>query len=276
MTPIDTKDGDTPSKPYMRRSSLVLAAAFIFITVAVLVGARYGLILAVGLGFGITLEGLGFGFSGPWRAMILRRDPSGILAQLLSIGLVAILALPLIEARSGELLGAQAPIGWAMVAGAFVFGVAMQVVLGCGSGTLVNAGSGNPIGLLSLPFFAIGSFSGAYHLTWWTELGSFPIIVLKGSSGLILTLAMLATVAAVLYYFASNLRTAMGRRLRSGSLGCQSGCGFGCRFVWLCFFLSSSQPGTPARKYSHRLHIPHKYWNYVGRVSSRFLANWGI
>ena len=212
MTPIDTKDGDTPSKPYMRRSGLVLAAAFIFMTVAVLVGARYGLILAVGLGFGITLEGLGFGFSGPWRAMILRRDPSGILAQLLSIGLVAILSLPLIEARSGELLGAQAPIGWAMVAGAFVFGVAMQVVLGCGSGTLVNAGSGNPIGLLSLPFFAIGSFSGAYHLTWWTELGSFPIIVLKGSSGLILTLAMLATVAAVLYYFASPKHRRIPRR----------------------------------------------------------------
>jgi len=197
------KDSEKPSNLGMRRSGLVLIAAFILITVAVLVGARYGLIFAVGLGFGITLEGLGFGFSGPWRAMILRRDPSGIMAQLLSIGLVAMLALPLIDARSGEILGAQAPIGWAMVAGAFLFGVAMQVVLGCGSGTLVNAGSGNPISLLALPFFAIGSFSGAYHLTWWTELGIFPIIVLTGWSGLILTLAMLATVAGVLYYFAS-------------------------------------------------------------------------
>jgi uncharacterized protein len=56
-------------------------------------------------------------------------------------------------------------VGFAMIGGAFVFGAAMQVVLGCGSGTLVNAGSGNPVGLLALPFFAIGSFLGAAHLT---------------------------------------------------------------------------------------------------------------
>ena len=32
--------------------------------------------------------------------------------------------------------------------GAFVFGVCMQLVLGCGSGTMVNAGSGNLVGAL--------------------------------------------------------------------------------------------------------------------------------
>ncbi len=89
--------------------------------------------------------------------MIVNRDPAGILAQLFAIGLVAIVAIPLITANSAELIGAHAPVGIAMIGGAFVFGIAMQVVLGCGSGTLVNAGSGNPVGLLALPFFAIGS-----------------------------------------------------------------------------------------------------------------------
>ncbi len=187
---------DTQVEPFIwRRGSLVLVALILVLAVAILVGVRYGLMLMIGLGFGLTLEGLRFGFAGPWRAMILRRDPSGILAQLLAIGLVAVVALPLIEARGGELLGAQAPVGWAMVGGAFVFGMAMQVVLGCGSGTLVNAGSGNPVALLSLPFFAIGSFAGAYHLIAWTELGSLPVVRFTGWSGVAITLTALAGVA---------------------------------------------------------------------------------
>lgn len=185
------------------RALIIAAGLAAIVAVALFTGARFGLILAIGLGFGITLEGLRFGFAGPWRAMILRRDPSGILAQLLAIGLVALIAFPLLESRPGEIMGAAAPIGWAMVAGAFVFGAAMQVVLGCGSGTLVNAGSGNPVALLALPFFAIGSFLGAYNLIWWTDLGALPILTLSGTSGLALTLTLLVIVAGALLFFAA-------------------------------------------------------------------------
>jgi uncharacterized membrane protein YedE/YeeE len=181
------------------RSALILAALIAIATLALFGGARYALLLAIGLGFGITLEGLRFGFAGPWRAMILRREPAGILAQLLAIALVSIVAIPLLAAHPGELTGAQAPIGFAMVGGAFVFGAAMQVVLGCGSGTLVNAGSGNPIGLLALPFFAIGSFAGAYGLIWWTNLGALPILTLTGTTGLTITLIALALTAALFF-----------------------------------------------------------------------------
>ena len=191
------------ARPRIRRGALVLIAASAVLAVAILAGIRYGLMLAVGLGFGLALEGLRFGFAGPWRAMILRRDPSGILAQLLSIGIVATVALPLIAARDGELVGAQAPVGWAMIGGAFVFGAAMQVVLGCGSGTLVNAGSGNPIGLLALPFFALGSFAGAYHLIWWTELGALPVVNAVGWTGVTVTLGELAAVAGLLWRVAA-------------------------------------------------------------------------
>jgi uncharacterized membrane protein YedE/YeeE len=186
-----------------RRTALLGAALVVIALVAELAGARFGLMLAIGLGFGIALEGLRFGFAGPWRAMITRRDPAGILAQLLAIALVAIVAIPLLQSHSGELVGAQAPIGWAMIGGAFVFGAAMQVVLGCGSGTLVNAGSGNPVGLLALPFFTIGSFFGAYHLLWWTDLGALPVIVLRGAQGLAITLALLGGVAALLLWRAA-------------------------------------------------------------------------
>lgn len=179
--------------------------------VSLFAGARFGVMLLLGLGFGLVLEGLRFGFAGPWRAMILRREPGGILAQLLSIGLVALVALPLLAANPDELIGSQGRIGWAMVGGAFVFGAAMQIVLGCGSGTLVNAGSGNAVALVALPLFCIGSLAGSWHLDWWTNLGALPPVILSGETGLAVTLALLAATAAVVL-----LRAAPGTRRISG------------------------------------------------------------
>ena len=195
-----------------RRTALVVAGALAVLAVMILVGIRYGLLLAVGIGFGLVLEGLRFGFAGPWRAMILRREPSGLFAQLLAIGLVAAVALPLIAARGGELVGALAPVGWAMVGGAFVFGIAMQVVLGCGSGTLVNAGSGNPVAALALPFFAAGSFAGAYHLFWWTDLGTLPPLGVSGWRGVAATALALALVALCLHRLGAPGRRSLERR----------------------------------------------------------------
>lgn len=212
MTTI-TDTREIAAAPVFRRGSLVLAALALVAAVALLAGGRYGLLLAVGLGFGIVLEGLRFGFAGPWRAMILRRDPAGMWAQLLAIAIVSLIALPLISESAGELTGAQAPVGFAMILGAFVFGAAMQVVLGCGSGTLVNAGSGNAVSLLALPFFAIGSFAGAYHLIWWTNLGSLPIIIFAGWQGVAVTLAGLAAVAFLLWKLASPDNRRLPRRL---------------------------------------------------------------
>jgi len=48
-----------------------------------------------------------------------------------------------------------------MIIGAAVFGFAMQIVLGCGSGTLVNAGTGNLVAMMTLPLFCVGSFVGS-------------------------------------------------------------------------------------------------------------------
>jgi uncharacterized membrane protein YedE/YeeE len=205
--------GASAPRPILKRGGLIVAAVFVVLAVAALAGARYGLMLAVGLGFGLALEGLRFGFAGPWRAMILRREPSGLWAQLLAIGIVTVFALPLIASHGGELSGAQAPIGFAMIAGAFVFGVAMQVVLGCGSGTLVNAGSGNPVSLVALPFFAIGSFAGAYHLFWWTGLGALPIMNFEGWSGVLITLGLLGAVAVVAWKVATPEARVLPRRL---------------------------------------------------------------
>lgn len=195
------------------RIALIGAVPALALAVATVAGLRYGLLLLIGLGFGIALEGLRFGFAGPWRALILRREAGGILAQFLAIALVAVVAFPLLAAFPTEMSGAHAPIGHAMILGAFAFGAASQIVLGCGSGTLVNAGSGNEVALLALPFFALGSFLGASHLVWWTDLGTLPPVVLRGGPGLVTTLAGLGLVAGLVWWRARPAGRALPRRL---------------------------------------------------------------
>lgn len=207
----------TPSRAAC--SLAVLAVAALLAAVALFVGVRFALLIAIGLGLGMTLEGFGFGFAGPWRALIQRREAGGVLAQILAIALTALVAIPLIAANPGELAGAAAPVGWAMLGGAFVFGAAMQVVLGCGSGTLVNAGSGNAVAVVALPFFAIGSFLGSWSLVWWTGLGSLPVVVLRGWGGLALTLGLLAVVTAVVLAVAApGQRRIPGRWIKAALL----------------------------------------------------------
>ncbi len=197
---------------FLHRASVLLLTLGFTGFAFLMAGPRAGLLVMVGLGFGLVLEGMRFGFAGPWRMVVTDRDGRGMLAQLIAIALVAIVAFPLIAANAGELSPAHAPVGFAMILGAFVFGLAMQLVMGCGSGTLVNAGSGNLVGLIALLGFIGGSFAGTLHLGWWTGLGTLPVLSLQGlagsTGGLVLTLAGLGLVAAL-----TLARAAPGKRL---------------------------------------------------------------
>ena len=83
----------------------------------------------------------------------------------------------------------------------------MQIVMGCGSGVLVNAGSGNFNAVLALPGFIAGSFLGSLHLNWWTALGSLPVyslqLLMGVGNGLIATLAGLAILSGIAILSAS-------------------------------------------------------------------------
>jgi uncharacterized protein len=183
------------------RLGLVLFGLVLAPGVAFVAGPRSGFLVLIGLGFGLVLEGMRVGFAGPWRVVVTERDGRGFVALLLAIALAALAAIPLIAAAPGELIGAHAPVGFGMILGAFVFGMAMQLVFGCGSGTLVNAGSGNAIGAVALVTFIAGSFLGTLHLGWWTGLGALPVITLQGAfgtaGGTLATLGGLGAVAAV-------------------------------------------------------------------------------
>jgi uncharacterized membrane protein YedE/YeeE len=181
---------------------LVGGAVAGWIAITWLVGLRQGLLFLIGIGLGAVLAGVSFGFTTGWRAWIRDRDPTGFLAQLLAIGLAMTVSIPLIASHA-ELSGAVAPLSISLLLGAFVFGAAMQVADGCGSGTLYKAGLGNGFSLTVLPGFVFGSFLGAAHLDAWLALGSLPAVSLPETLGTLpalgLQLALFGALALLLW-----------------------------------------------------------------------------
>lgn len=181
---------------------LILGAVVAWLAITWVVGLRQGLLFVVGIGFGAILAAVSFGFTTGWRVWIRERDPTGFLAQFLAIALAMLVSIPLIAAND-ELTGAIAPLSVSLVLGAFVFGAAMQIADGCGSGTLYKAGLGNGFSLAVLPGFIAGSFLGAAHLDRWLALGSLPPVSLPEHLGagvaLVVQLAVLGALGIWLW-----------------------------------------------------------------------------
>lgn len=158
---------------------LVIFAAFLFWFVSV----RQSLLFIVGIGLGGILAGGRFGFTTGWRNLIDHKDASGMLAQLLLLAVAAAISMPLLASFPTELSAALGPPSISLLIGALVFGAAMQIADGCGSGTLYKAGLGISLNMAILPLFALGSFLGSVHLPWWLSLGSIKPIGLVSEFG---------------------------------------------------------------------------------------------
>ncbi len=159
----------------MYRLTLVVPAIAGLFAITWFAGLRAGLLLLLGLGFGAALSAARFGFTTGWRNLVVHRDPWGMVGQMVLMALCALLAFPLLANFEGEMVGAVAPITWALLLGALLFGFAMQLADGCGSGTLYKAGASSPISWVVLPAFIAGSFLGASHQPLWEELGG-PLV----------------------------------------------------------------------------------------------------
>jgi uncharacterized protein len=182
----------------MRRPLIAAVTAAFFLALLWFVSVRQAALLLVGVGMGATLAGARFGFTTGWRQLVVARDASGVLGQLLLLAVAAALAMPLL-ARFPELRPALGPPSVSLAVGAFVFGLTMQIADGCGSGTLYKAGMGVPLSMAILPLFALGSFLGAEHVDAWLRLGSAAPVGLVAELGpggaLFATLAGLAGTA---------------------------------------------------------------------------------
>jgi uncharacterized membrane protein YedE/YeeE len=172
-----------------------------FIAISQAINLRQGGLFLIGMALGITLLHAAFGFTGGWKRMVLEQRSRAMRAQLLMVGVAALAFFPLLGASTIEgkaLVGALAPVGVAVAAGAAMFGVGMQLAGGCGSGTLFTVGGGSKRMLVTLLFFVIGALLGTLQLGWWLSLPSLPAISLVNSMGagygLIVTLVGLALV----------------------------------------------------------------------------------
>lgn len=198
----------------MRRFILIIAGLALFVAVLLAAGIRQSLLVLLGVGFGATLQAARFGFTTAWRNYIEHRDPQGLWAQMLLISVAAVLTLPLIASSGGEIVGAVAPLTISLVLGAFIFGAAMQLADGCGSGTLYKAGAGAPMSFAVLPTFAIGSFLGASHQPAWIALGGFEPVDILQETGLPLATILTVGGCALVAWLAA--RGARKHRLANG------------------------------------------------------------
>ena len=192
---------DAPVRPagaWAQRLPLALAVLALFGWLLWSVSARQALLLLVGVGLGWGLAAARFGFTTGWRHLVENRDPSGVYGQIVLLAILAAISMPML-AHFPETQAALGPLSVSLLVGAFVFGLAMQISDGCGSGTLYKAGLGVPLNMAILPLFALGSFMGSAHLNGWLALGALEpvgLVPLWGAGGaLAATLAALAVVA---------------------------------------------------------------------------------
>ncbi|VAW00667.1 Sulfur transporter [hydrothermal vent metagenome] len=186
--------------PVVGLAALVLFGGALYI--GNLVPGGKPLLYLLGGVMGLALYHAAFGFTSGWRNLVLDGRGAGMRAQLFTFAVAALLILPVLDA--GEILGhgvvgAVAPVGIAMVLGAFVFGFGMQLGGGCASGTLYTVGGGSTRMVITLLFFMAGSVIGSAQLPWWFSTWRFNSGTLLDVAGLIptliITLGLLATLA---------------------------------------------------------------------------------
>ena len=165
---------------------------------------RHLYVFLIGIGLGVSLYHASFGFTGGWRNFIERRESSSLRAQIIMLGLAVILFSFFINSNSwiyqGKMIGAVAPVSLSVVIGSFIFGLAMQLAGGCGSGTLFTASSGNGKMAITLIFFMIGSLVGTYHFDFWRLAPSLGGISLLNEYGKVNSVLLQLSILLMLYY----------------------------------------------------------------------------
>jgi uncharacterized membrane protein YedE/YeeE len=150
-------------------------------------GGNHALLWGLGAALGYTLYRGSFSFTGGFREALADGRGAGLRAQMLMLGILVTVMLPTIQA--GTLAGAPVrgivfPAGVAVVIGAFIFGIGMQLGGGCASGTLYTAGGGNTRMLLTLIFFIAGTTIAAYDSERWADLPALSATTLPELIGL--------------------------------------------------------------------------------------------
>jgi uncharacterized membrane protein YedE/YeeE len=183
-------------------------SALLLIYLAVNFGWRQASLCLVGLGAGVVLYHAAFGFTAAWRQMITERRSAGLRAQMIMLAVTVCLFMPMLAA--GEVFGtpvrgAVAPLSASILAGAFLFGIGMQLGGGCASGTLFTVGGGSLRMVITLAAFIAGSVIGAAHWDSWQAAPALAPVSLLQELGVAGALSVSLGVFALIWYGARVL-----------------------------------------------------------------------
>jgi len=185
----------------------VLLALIIYFYLSSSYGWRQGALFIVGLAAGLVLYHAAFGFTAAWREVVNTGRGAGLRAQMIMLGVTVLVFTPLIaqgEFAGMSLRGSVAPINVAVICGAFMFGVGMQLGGGCASGTLFTAGGGNMRMVITLAAFIAGSVLGTWQWSMWQGVpGVAPISLAQNFGTLGAIIISIGLFAAV--WFASKM-----------------------------------------------------------------------
>jgi len=204
-TTMLTSPAELPRRDWPFLIAAVLAAAVLVSLVALDGQPASAALVILGFALGVAFLKAEFSFTAAWRHFLVNGEAGGLLGALLLIAIAATVIVPVAALVPG-FGGAIAPIGPSLVAGAFVFGIGMQLANGCGSGTLYTAGGGSGRMLIALALFIVGSVIGSLHLPAFLALGGVDPILASTYfgpwGGLAVTLASIAVAALAIVVIA--------------------------------------------------------------------------
>jgi hypothetical protein len=180
------------------------------------VSGRQAALFLIGALAGVVLYHAAFGFTSSWRVFISDRRGAGLRAQMLMLAATCLVFVPLLAAGTvfGQpVRGSISPAGIPVVAGAFLFGLGMQLGGGCASGTLFTVGGGSVRMVIVLAMFIAGSVIGTAHAPFWTAQPSWAPTSLVTEFGAVAALAISWAVFAAI----AGITVVMERR-RHGRL----------------------------------------------------------
>ena len=166
------------------------------------VGMKQGNLFVLGSALGLVLYQTSFGFTAGFTHIIKNYRTQQLRAQMLMLMAASMIMLPILadgQINGQAVSGKITAISTAMTAGAFIFGVGMQLGNGCASGTLAYLGSGSLRMGITLTGFIVGSLIGTFHVPWWNELpslGKFPMVQ---DWGFMSALAVNLSIAGILW-----------------------------------------------------------------------------
>lgn len=161
---------------------------------------------------GFVLYRAAFGFTGPWRNLVVHGRGLGTRKTLIMLGAASI-TMMLLGAYGGYPNVTHA-VGWSLLIGAFLFGVGMQFGGCCGSGTAWVAGGGSARVMITLVFFIIGSVWGSIDAPAWWQVPTFARFSMVESWGVWPAIAVTLAILAVFWMLTVRIEKARHGQLQ--------------------------------------------------------------